>query len=197
MQNILPEIHNSSLEEENELIKRFLLTLEAEIEQNPLSIQSFQDSTGEFITDFPQILETCFQNLYVRENYINILVSIISKPINIYIYIYEYVDHVFERDTSVMSEKQKSNEALTHQLDQLKESLEIALRRSNDLENAYEREEKTKNELFDELGTLENTSNQIKDLLNNAKVEIMDYQDMINSYKVLSISIYNQYILYL
>jgi len=68
---------STSFEEENELIKRFLLTLQSEIEQNQISPSAFQD-TEILSQDFPQILETIFQNLYVRENYINILISIIS-----------------------------------------------------------------------------------------------------------------------
>lgn len=65
-----------SFEEENEQIKRFILTLEAEIVETQISPFTFQDPAVYF--EDPQFLETFFQNLYVRENYINILISIIS-----------------------------------------------------------------------------------------------------------------------
>ena len=77
--NHLLESTNStvSFEEENELIKRFLATLESEIAQSQISPSAFQE-TENLAEEFPQIIETVFQNMYVRENYINILMSIIS-----------------------------------------------------------------------------------------------------------------------
>jgi len=72
------------------------------------------------------------------------------------------------------------------EIDQIKDSLENAKRKTSDLEQAYEREEKMKNELFGEIGSLEDHSNHINDLLRNAKLEIEDYQGMIAYYKVCS-----------
>lgn len=72
--------HNSaSIEEENELIKRFLLTLEAEIAENQLNISSITEYSETLDSELPKICETFMQNLYVRENYINVLSSIISN----------------------------------------------------------------------------------------------------------------------
>ena len=81
MQQMLEENNGTpiSFEEENELIHRFLLTLESELAQNQISPASLQDPSSEFLSDLPQIFSTFFQNLYVRENYINILISIISN----------------------------------------------------------------------------------------------------------------------
>lgn len=69
---------SASLEEENELIKRFLMTLEAEISANEIHPSNFSDFSENVLPELPQIFETFFQNVYVRENYINILSSIIS-----------------------------------------------------------------------------------------------------------------------
>lgn len=78
MNHLLEGSSALSFEEEDELIKRFLLTLESELAQSQLSPSTFQEDS-EFFSAFPQILSTFFQNLYVRENYINVLISIISK----------------------------------------------------------------------------------------------------------------------
>lgn len=70
---------SASIEEENELIKRFLLTLESEIAENQLNISSITEYAEVLDSELPKICETFMQNVYVRENYINVLSSIISK----------------------------------------------------------------------------------------------------------------------
>ena len=171
-----------SFEEEDELIKRFLLTLESELAQSQLSPSTFQEE-ADFFSSFPQILSTFFQNLYVRENYINVLISIISIPFLFFGLNFQIIDHLLERHRNLFDEKQRNSEKFNQEIERLKESLEISKKRANDLENAYNREEQAKNELYSELGDLEDRSNQLKELFINAKVEIEDYKEILNYQK--------------
>jgi len=176
-----------SFEEEDFLIRRFLITLESEIIQTQISPSSFQNQNESLLSDFPQNLEIFFQNLYVRENYINILISIISKKSLKLPFICSFfmnkIDHLLERSQSLFIEKQRNQEILNQELEKLKESLENSRKKANDFEKAYKREEEAKNELFGELDNLEDRSNQIKELFLKTEMELEDSKEILNYHK--------------